>query len=436
MRSLKVLLGNELRALAAAPPFWLLLLCVSFLSGYSFIAAARLFGEASRSASSSPELARGLSPLDGILVPTLGGLYLATTLLYPFLAIRFISSEKESGSLKLLLQLPVPLEASLAAKVLALSLGWLAALGLPLSSFLLWNAKGGHVGGGELANLLLGHSLYAFAITGVAMLCAALADSTAAAALLCLAFVLGNWAVDFAASTEAGWVRRAGAFSMTSCLHQFEKGLFSSAQGSFLVITALACLAGTAVWLKTGDAFAVKTRRSALVLMAGALAALLSLRLPFYRDASEDKRNSFSAGDDAALSRLPRLLQVTVNLSPEDSRLWDLERSVLSKLKRAVPKISVRLQDASATALGGGDDRYGLIVFDYGGRSEQTRSTSEEEILPIIYSLAREKAPSAKPWDYPGHPLVADFSGARVWFYGVIPILLAAAWRLSRRRTN
>ena len=45
-------------------------------------------------------------PPDGILVPTFGALYLANTFLFPFLAIRTISNEKQTGSLKLLLQLP------------------------------------------------------------------------------------------------------------------------------------------------------------------------------------------------------------------------------------------------------------------------------------------------------------------------------------------
>jgi ABC-2 type transport system permease protein len=50
---------------------------------------------------SFPELARGMTPLDGILVPTLGAFYLGTTLLFPFVAIRALGQDKESGALKL-----------------------------------------------------------------------------------------------------------------------------------------------------------------------------------------------------------------------------------------------------------------------------------------------------------------------------------------------
>ena len=90
----------------AGRAFWLLLLLLCPLVGYSYVQAVLLYGEASKSALHLPEVARNLSPLDGILVPTFGALYLANTLLFPFVAIRSLSQEKQTGSLKLLLQLP------------------------------------------------------------------------------------------------------------------------------------------------------------------------------------------------------------------------------------------------------------------------------------------------------------------------------------------
>jgi hypothetical protein len=74
--------------------------------GYSFFQAVALYGEASSAARDSPALASNLSPLDGVLVPTFGALYLAATLLFPFVAIRTLGREKESGALALLVQLP------------------------------------------------------------------------------------------------------------------------------------------------------------------------------------------------------------------------------------------------------------------------------------------------------------------------------------------
>jgi hypothetical protein len=76
------------------------------LIGYSFFQAVSLYAESSIAAQQSPVLAASLSPLDGVLVPTFGASYVAVTLLFPFVAIRVLGQEKESGTLRLLVQLP------------------------------------------------------------------------------------------------------------------------------------------------------------------------------------------------------------------------------------------------------------------------------------------------------------------------------------------
>lgn len=94
--------AKEFRELFAARAFWLLLLIVGLLAGHGFITAVRLYTEMSGSGGPAA-LPQGLSPLDGVLVPAWGAYDLAATLLFPFVAIRMISAEKESGALKLLL---------------------------------------------------------------------------------------------------------------------------------------------------------------------------------------------------------------------------------------------------------------------------------------------------------------------------------------------
>ena len=59
---------------------WTMLLILCPLVGYSFFQAVALYGEASSAARDAPVLASGLSPLDGVLVPTFGALYVAVTL--------------------------------------------------------------------------------------------------------------------------------------------------------------------------------------------------------------------------------------------------------------------------------------------------------------------------------------------------------------------
>jgi len=168
-----LLLGKEWRNLVSGRAFWLLLLLLCPLVGYSYIQAVMLYGEASRSAAELPGVARNLSPLDGIFVPTFGALYLANTFLFPFVAIRSIGIEKETGSLKLLLQLPCSMARVVTAKIAALAIAW-GLMTLPsLAAAGLWAAAGGHVGLAELANLLLGHFLYGAVVIGFAVVAAA-----------------------------------------------------------------------------------------------------------------------------------------------------------------------------------------------------------------------------------------------------------------------
>src|SRR5262245_46523840 len=119
------LLGKELRDVLSGRALWTMLLILCPLVGYSLLQAVSLYGEASVAARDSPLLASGLSPLDGVLVPTFGGLYLAVTLLFPFVAIRTLGREKESGALRLLVQLPYRIPTLIAAKMTAILLALL-----------------------------------------------------------------------------------------------------------------------------------------------------------------------------------------------------------------------------------------------------------------------------------------------------------------------
>src|SRR5437762_778509 len=113
------LLAKELWEVLGGRAFWTMLLLMCPLIGYSFFQAVSLYGEASAAALQSPVMASSLSPLDGILVPTFGASYVAITLLFPFVAIRVLGQEKESGALRLLIQLPYRSSTLIAAKLAA-----------------------------------------------------------------------------------------------------------------------------------------------------------------------------------------------------------------------------------------------------------------------------------------------------------------------------
>src|SRR3982751_1071830 len=98
---------------------------MGLLVGHAFITSVDLYAEASGIGGGPAALAQGLSPLEGIVVPMLGVYDLAATLLFPFVVIRLVAADKESGALTLMLQSPPSFRTSIIAKGLALAVAWL-----------------------------------------------------------------------------------------------------------------------------------------------------------------------------------------------------------------------------------------------------------------------------------------------------------------------
>jgi hypothetical protein len=136
-----------------------------------------------------------------------------------------------------------------------------------------------------------------------------------------------------------------------------------------------------------------------------------------------------------------------VHMASSDPRVTDLDRKVLARLKRAMPRVVVKIAEEGSGALVGtaGGEDYGEIVFTYHGRSATTRSTGAGEILPMLYELAGVSSPAPVPAgpDEAGYPLVADATDAAIWFCGVLPLMFAGLWwlasanrRISKRRSR
>src|ERR1700682_1978646 len=140
---LRPLLVKELWEILSGRALWTMLLLVCPLIGYSFFQAISLYGEASAAGLQSPVLAASLSPLDGVLVPTLGASYVAVTLLFPFVAIRVLGQEKESGALRLLIQLPYRSSTLIAAKLAAVLAAWVLSSVPAFSAIAIWRLFGG-----------------------------------------------------------------------------------------------------------------------------------------------------------------------------------------------------------------------------------------------------------------------------------------------------
>jgi len=429
------LLAKEFRELFTTRAFWLLLLIVGLLVGHGFITAVQLYSEMSGNGGPAA-LPQGLSSLDGVLVPAWGAYDLAATLLFPFVAIRMISAEKESGALKLLLQLPRSLLTKLTVKSFVLLCAWVIAWLPGLAAIVLWRSYGGHLYAPETLNLLLGHLLRGLLSGALALAFAAVTESAASAAILTLAFTVGTWALDFIAAGRGGLVQQLATYTPTAALRSFEQGLLRFNVALVLLLLSCAAVGVAAIWLDTGRAFTSRLWRSLLLVFvtAGLVWGAANVRRSW--DVSENRRNSFSTADEALLRGVDQPLKITVFLAPEDPRLTDFEQNVLRKLRRSLHKLDVEYAATSRSGLfENAEDHYGEIWYELGGQKAVEPSTIEEVVLDQIYTLANVSSPErATDGGFPGFPLATQPKYASAIFYLFWPLLVIVCWVMEYRK--
>jgi ABC-2 type transport system permease protein len=435
-RRLPALAGLEWRELLASRAWWLLFAMTGPLVGQAFITAVESYAEASGTGGGPAALAQGLSPLDGILVPTLGAYDLVVTFLFPFVAIRLVAAERESGAAKLLAQTPARLGARLAVKAGVLLLGWLIAWIPALLALLLWRGQGGHLNFAESANVFLGHLLHALLAAGVAVAAAAVCRSSASTAIVTLGFTVGTWALDFVAAGRGGFLALLAPFTPAAALRTFEHGELRLAVVAVVALASLAGFAFAGLWLNPYRSLPSRLVRSAALVLLTAGAALLAASWRPGWDLSEDRHNSFPRADEAALRRIAQPVHVIVYLSPEDPKLTDLEQNVLAKLRRVLPRFDVTYAAQSRTGLfEDADSHYGEIWYQVGPQRDLVRSTIEPVVLAKIYELAGVAAPAGKSESsYPGYPLAASTRGAAPLFFIAWPLFVGLAYAASRGR--
>src|SRR6266446_3207491 len=286
---LRPLLVKELWEILSGRALWTMLLLMCPLIGYSFFQAVSLYAEASASGQQSPVLASSLSPLDGVLVPTLGASYVAVTLLFPFVAIRVLGQEKESGALRLLVQLPYPSPTLIAAKLAAVLAAWVLSSVPAFSALAIWKMLGGHLSAPETLNLLFGHLLYGLLVGAIALFAASVSESAATAAIVALTFTIGSWVLDFTVAGHPGLLEWVAHLSLTQVLRTFEQGLLSA--GLVVGIGAAVCgfSALATVWLPPGVHFRNKLLHSMVCILAAAIVFGLATQIRFSVDVTDRK---------------------------------------------------------------------------------------------------------------------------------------------------
>lgn len=426
---LRELIGKELRELAASRSYWLMLLVVGALVGHQVMTSASIYAEASGIGGGPSALSQGLRPLEGFVVPVFGAYDLAATLLFPFVVIRLFASEKQSGALALSLQFPVSFNVVVAAKAIALVIGWIVAGLAGGLALVLWRGIGGHLYAPETINVLVGHLLRGLLTIGIGAASAALSASAASAAIIALTFTLGTWALDYVAAARGGAISEIAAYTPSSALRVFEHGELRVATVMILFTLAVAGLGLAAVWMREGDSMRLRVSRAATVIVFAAIGCSLFGRIRASRDVSEDRRNSLPRADEAALGAIQAPLHITVYLAAEDPRLVDLE-GVLAKLERTMPSVMVTYAAKSRSGLfEKPDEHYGEVWYELGGKREMTRSSTEPIILETLYNLAGRQPPT--PVDetpYAGYPLAARPAFAPWVFFGLWPLCVVLLW--------
>src|SRR5271155_577286 len=180
------LLEKECRELVASRAWWVLLLLMGPLVGMSFIGSVRTYAEVSGLNGGSAGVGEALSPLIGVWAPTFSACELAAVFLLPFVAIRLVAGDRQSGALKLELQQTMSPLFRIGVKALVLLAGWMVAMLPALSAIVLWKFYGGSVYAPELLTLTLGHVLNAGLTIGLAAAMASIAEHPSTAAILTL----------------------------------------------------------------------------------------------------------------------------------------------------------------------------------------------------------------------------------------------------------
>src|SRR6059036_1871592 len=132
------LLKKEYRELVASRAWWVMLLAMGPLVGVTFISAVRTYAEASGLNGTSTGVGEAFSPLIGVWAPTFSACELAAAFLLPFVAIRLVGGDRQSGALKLELQHPMPAIGRIAAKTIVLVAAWILASAAPLIAIVMW----------------------------------------------------------------------------------------------------------------------------------------------------------------------------------------------------------------------------------------------------------------------------------------------------------
>ena len=220
------LLRKEWRELMASRAWWVLLTLTGPLVGLSFIQGVRAFSEVSEGAGAGCGAA--CAPLIGVWGPTFGAYEISAAFLLPFVAIRMVSGDRQSGALVIEMQRPIGAITRIAAKALVLLAGWTLTGLAALVAVALWKSYGGAASSSEIMVVALGHFLNGALTIALGLVIAASTDHPSTAAIVTLAITIGTWIIDFAAAIQGGIWATIARFTPTAMVSMFQHALIQT----------------------------------------------------------------------------------------------------------------------------------------------------------------------------------------------------------------
>ena len=268
------LLAKEWRELLASRAWWVLLVLMGPLVGVAFTSAVGTYAELSGYGGTAEGVGEAFSPLVGIWAPTFSACELAAAFLLPFVAIRVVAGDRQSGALKLELQQPMPVTWRVLAKSLVLMAGWIVASTPTVLAVLLWLGYGGSLHAPELAVVALGHVLNAALTVALASAAAALTDHPATAAIVTLSVTVGTWILQIVAAVKGGVWEWMAAYTPTAMVAGFQHGLVRLDVVAAAVLLAGGGTALAVIWTRLG----MPVRRQGFESLAAAAVTALRTR--------------------------------------------------------------------------------------------------------------------------------------------------------------
>jgi len=425
------LIRKEWRELIASRAWWIMVIATGPIVGVAFANAVRTYADI------SADTGCGIvcSPLLGIWAPTFSAFEIIAIFLLPFVAIRSLSGDRQSGAMTIELQRPFPMTARLAIKAAVIFAGWLCALLAGAIAVVLWLSYGGGVAWPELLVVATGHALIAALTILIALAMASATDHPSTAAIVVLGATIGTWMIDFAAAVYGGVWERFAQYTPAAFVSAFQHGLVQASSLLVAAVLAIAALAAGAVWLRPGQPVRRQLLQTAMIITVASAGAAIVSRMPGSWDASETRVNSFAEADEEMLERITGPIRVDVHLAPQDSRRSMFERGPLAKLRRAHPDTVVTYVSRTATGLyEQADAGYGEIHYGLGERTVTTRAVTDESLAESIRDLSGVPLDDEQDVPYRGRPLAASPVFAPTTFFVGWPVVVAGLWLLASRR--